>query len=217
MKKSDIKMEIIKISKKLYDRQMVNSNEGNVSIRSGDKVFITPSQVCKDELTEDMICVTDLEGNQLEGSMKPSSEIGLHLHIYKLRSDIKGIVHCHAPYSTAFAIARKPIVSKGYTEMIVLYDKIPVAAYGAPSTPEIYKDVKTYIHQTDAFLLANHGLVTVGKTLKDAYLLSESVESIARTLFYAHLLGGEYPLTQPELNQLYEMRKKNLGKDPVTP
>ncbi|NLU36920.1 MAG: class II aldolase/adducin family protein [Clostridiales bacterium] len=217
MKKSDIKMEIIKISKKLYDRQMVNSNEGNVSIRSGDKVFITPSQVCKDELTEDMICVTDLEGNQLEGSMKPSSEIGLHLHIYKLRSDIKGIVHCHAPYSTAFAIARKPIVSKGYTEMIVLYDKIPVAAYGAPSTPEIYKDVKTYIHQTDAFLLANHGLVTVGKTLKDAYLLSESVESIARTLLYAHLLGGEYPLTQPELNQLYEMRKKNLGKDPVTP
>jgi len=214
---SDIKKEIIKIAKKLYERQMVNANEGNVSIRDGDKVYITPSQVCKDELKEEMICVTDLEGNQTEGCMKPSSEIGLHLHIYKLRSDVSGIVHCHAPYSTAYAIARKPIISKGYTEMIVLYDKIPVVAYGTPGTPEICRDIKTYIYQTDALLLANHGLVTMGRTLKDAYLLSESVESIARTLFYSHLLGGEHPLAQSELNQLYDMRKKKFGKDPVTP
>lgn len=217
MKSTEIKLEIIKYAKRLYDRQMVNSNEGNVSIRNGNEVYITPSQVCKDELTEEMICVTDLEGNQKEGSLMPSSEIALHLHIYKLRPDVNGVVHSHAPYATSFAIARKPIISKGYTEMIYLYDKIPVVAYGTPSTPEIYRDVKTYIHQTDAFLLANHGLVTIGQTLKDAYLLSESVESIARTLLYAHLLGGEYPLPQHELNKLYDMRKQKLGKDPITP
>ncbi|NLM60844.1 MAG: class II aldolase/adducin family protein [Clostridiales bacterium] len=217
MNNKEIKLEIIKVAKKLYDRQMVNTNEGNVSIRNGDYVYITPSQVCKDELTEEMICVTDLEGNKLDGTLKPSSEIALHLHIYKLRPDVKGIVHSHAPHSTAFAIARKPIVSKAYTEMIYLYDKIPVVDYGAPSTPEIYKDVKTYIYQTDAFLLANHGLVTVGKTLKDAYLLTESVESIARTLLYTRLLGGEYPLTQPDLEFLYNARKSQLDKDPITP
>lgn len=207
--------QVIAIAKKLYDRQMVNTNEGNVSIRSENRVFITPSQVCKEFLTPEMIAVTDLEGRQLEGKLKPSSEIIMHLHVYGLRDDVGGIVHNHSPFATAFAIAGKPIATKGYTEMIYLYDQIPVADYGAPGTAEIARGIGRYIHQTDVMLLANHGLLAVGKDVMEAYLKAESIEAIAKTLMLAHLLGGERPLPQADLDNLYSERKAKLGKDPI--
>ena len=209
------KDQIITIAKKLYERQMVNTNEGNVSIYHEGRVYITPSQVCKGDLTSEMIVTTDLEGKILEGSYKPSSEIALHLHIYKQRPDVHSVVHDHSPFATAFAIARRPISSKAYTEMIFFYDHIPVVEYGAPGTPAIYKGIEKYICQTDIFLLANHGLVAVGSDSTDAYLKAESVESMAKTLAIAHLLGGEYPLSQGELTELYKLRKEKLNKDPI--
>lgn len=207
--------QVIAIAKKLYARGMVNTNEGNVSIRSGERVYITPSQVCKEFLTPEMIAVTDLAGRQLEGTLKPSSEILLHLHVYSLRGDVGGVVHNHSPFATAFAIAGKPIATRGYTEMIYLYDQIPVAEYGAPGTTEIARGVGKYIHQTDVMLLANHGLLAVGETLTDAYLKAESIEAIAKTLLLAHMLGGERPLPQADLDELYSARKQQLGKDRI--
>ena len=215
MNQQNYKEQVISIAKKLYERQMVNTNEGNVSIRAQGRIYITPSQVCKELLTPEMIVVTDLEGRQLEGTLKPSSELLMHLHVYGLREDIGGIVHNHSPFATAFAIARKPIATKGYTEMIYLYDQIPVADYGAPGTLEIARGIERYIHQTDVILLANHGLLAVGKDLTDAYLKAESIESIAKTLLLAHALGGEHPLPQKDLDHLYEARKAQLGKDRI--
>lgn len=215
MSKLEIKEQVVEISKKLYDRQLVNANEGNVSVRDGSLVYISPSQVCKELLTPEMIVVTDLEGNHIEGQYKASSELKLHLHIYKLRKDVKGVVHDHSPFATAYAIARKPIESKAYTEMIYLYDKIPVVDYGTPGTYKIVKGIARYIHQTDVFLLANHGLTAVGTDAYDAYLKAEAAETIAKTLTIAKLIGGEYPVSPQELDELYEMRKNKLGKGKI--
>jgi L-fuculose-phosphate aldolase len=215
MIKDELKKQVIRISKKLYERQLVNANEGNVSVRDGELIYITPSQVCKELLTPEMIVVTDLEGNQIDGRLKPSSEIKLHLHLYKLRADIGGVVHDHSPFATAYAIARKPIESKAYTEMIYFYDKIPVVDYGAPGTDKIFEGIGKYAHQTDVMLLANHGLAAVGTDAYDAYLKAEAVETLAKTLTITRLIGGEYPVSPNELDELYEMRKKKLGRDRV--
>lgn len=211
----EIKKQIVKISKKLYERQLVNAYEGNVSVREGNMVFITPSQICKELLTPEMITVSDIKGNHIEGDYKASSEIKLHLHIYNLREDVKAVVHTHSTYATAYAIARKPIESKGYTEMIYLYDKIPLVDYGTPGTDKIAKGLSKYIHKSDIFLLANHGLVALGTTAYEAYLRAEAVESIAKTLTIAKFLGGEYPLSTQELDELYKLRKINLRKNRI--
>jgi L-fuculose-phosphate aldolase len=208
MSKLEIKNQVVEISRKLYERQLVNANEGNVSVRDGNLVYISPSQVCKELLTPEMIAVTDLEGNQIEGQLKASSELKLHLYIYSLRDDVGGIVHNHSPFATAYAIARKPIESKAYTEMIYFYDKIPVVDYGTPGTDKIAKGIPQYIYQTDVCLLANHGLVAVGTDAYDAYLKAEAVETLAKTLTITKLIGGEHPLSPQELNELYEMRNE---------
>jgi L-ribulose-5-phosphate 4-epimerase len=144
---------------------------------------------------------------KIEGELKASSELKLHLCLYSLRDDVGGIVHNHSPFATAYAIARKPIESKAYTEMIYFYDKIPVVDYGTPGTDKIAKGIPQYIHQTDVCLLANHGLVAVGTNAYDAYLKAEVVETLAKTLTITKLIGGEHPLSPQELNELYEMRK----------
>ncbi len=207
--------EVVRIAKKLYERQMVNTNEGNVSIREGDYVYITPSQVCKELLTPEMIVVIDMDGNQISKGLKASSEYKLHTHIYRLRDDVHSVVHNHSPFATAFAIANKPIASKGYVETIYFYDYIPVVKYGLPGTDKIVEGIKDYIYQTDVMLLANHGLVSVGATAMDAYLLAESVESVAKTLTINSILGGEKAFNHAELEDIYQMRKNNLGKDKI--
>ncbi len=215
MTPQEYRAQVAEIARKMHGRQMVNTNEGNVSAFDGERVYITPSQVCKETLMPEMIAVCDLNGRQLDGPLPISSETDMHLHIYKLRDDVRAVTHCHAPFATAFAINRKPIRSDSYTELIFLHDEIPVVAYGTPGTPAISAGIKDYIFQTDMVLLANHGLVTVGATLEDAYRRAESAESLAKTLFIAQMLGGGHPLAPAELDELYTMRRQKLGKDRI--
>lgn len=212
MSPQECKEKVAEIARKLHARKMVTTNEGNVSYYDGTQVYITPSQVCKEDLSADMIAVCDLQGKQLGGPLPISSETKLHLHIYQLRQDVHAVVHNHSPYATAFAIKNIPIESKSYTEMIYFHDKIPVVAYGTPGTPDIYAHVKDYIYQTDIFLLANHGLVAAGADLNAAFQKAETAEALAKTLAIVHMMGGAAPLPDKELARLHEMRKNNLGK-----
>jgi L-fuculose-phosphate aldolase len=205
-----IKQQLVEVSKLMYDKGMVNAYEGNLSVFENGSVYITPSAKCKGYLTQDMIVVTDLDGNILEGSLKPSSEIKLHLAAYKNNPEIKSVIHAHSPYATAFAICGRPIETKAYPEMIVLYGTIPLADYGTPSTDEIYKGMLKYINEYEVILLANHGVVSLGRDLYETYFKLESVECIAKTLFLAEQLGGAYELPSEKLELLYEMRKKNI-------
>lgn len=204
---SDIlKGQLIEVARLAYNKGIVNAYEGNLSLRNGDRVYITPSGVSKGLLDEDMVVVTDLKGNILEGTLKPSSEIRLHLFSYRRRPDIGGVVHAHAPYTTAYAVANRPIETKAYPEMIMLFDKIPLADYGTPSTDEIFQGVEKYIENYDAILLANHGIMTAGKSVADAFFKLEAAESIARVLTLAKILGGEKDLPARKLQELYDMR-----------
>lgn len=186
----------------MYDKGFVNPYEGNISILDGEQIYITPAGVCKGFLTEDMIVVTDINGNVLEGMYKPSSEIKLHLAAYKLRSDVKAVIHAHPPYSTAYAVANKPIETKGYTEMITFFGKIPLAKYGQPSTEQISVGIEEFIDNYDIILLANHGIITVGNDIYNAFFKLEAAESMAKTLLLTKLLGGEKELPESELERL---------------
>lgn len=210
---NSIRADIVRVSKLMYEKEMVNALEGNVSVKDGNKIYITPTSVCKGYLEEDMIVVVDENGDVLEGTYKPTSEMKLHLACYRLRPDITSVVHSHSPYSTAYAIANKPIITKAYPEMIIAFDQIPVIAYGTPSTDEVYAELDKVIDKTDVFLISRHGIVSVGKNLYDAFFKIEAAESIAKTLTIAKILGGEAPLSESQIDTLYEMRKKNFGRD----
>lgn len=207
-----LRSSIIEVSKLLYAKNLATAFEGNVSVLENGKVYITPSSMCKGFLTEDMLVVLDMEGKVLEGSYRPSSEAKLHLAAYRSRPDIKSVVHAHPPYATAFAVANKPIETKAYPEMIVLYGKIPLAAYGTPSTDEIYYGMNQYVKDYDIILLANHGVIAFGNNVYDAFFKLESVEGIAKVLTLAGQLGGEKALPQNKLEELYEMRNRNRAK-----
>lgn len=206
-----IKEELVRMSAKLYSKGLVSAYEGNLSIRVDDNVYITPSGKCKGYLSEDMIVVTDLEGNILDGMYKPSSEIKLHLAAYNYRESIGAVVHAHPPYATSFAIANKPIETRAYAEVIMFYGKIPLAQYGTPSSDEIYADVREYLKEYDIILLANHGVMSVGDNIFEAFLKMESAESIAKTLLLSKLLGGPKNLPQDKIDELHAIRMKKRG------
>ena len=215
MSDNEIRTNILEIAKNMYQKGLVNAYEGNVSYNNNGKIYITPSQVCKGYLTNDMLIVTDMSGCIIEAKdgYKPSSELKLHLACYRINVEIKAVVHTHSPYATAYALANKPIITKAYPEMIVVFDKIPLVKYGRPSTDDIHTDLKNVIsHDCDVFLLANHGIVSVGTDMFDAFFKIEAVENIAKVLTITEQIGGEKPLSHEELSALYEMRKELLEK-----
>ncbi len=200
----EIKNKIIDLVKKEYRAQMVNMFEGNVSAKWGERIFITPSQVSKEEMTADMLIELDGEGTivrQPEG-YAPSSETKMHLEVYRLRPDVKAVVHNHSLYATAFAMNHMPLVSDALTEMNITFGEVPVVPYGTPGTDRIYSEFKHYIGNRSALLLANHGVLTFGSSLELAYSYAEAVEKIARTISIAKGLGREVKIPQEELAAL---------------
>lgn len=205
-----IKSQLIEVAKMAYDKGMVNTYEGNISIRNGNYICITPGSFPKCLLKEEMIPVIDIAGNIIEGSLKPSSEWKLHTLSYIKRPDISGVIHSHSSYTTAYAVANKPIETKAYPEMIVLFDKIPLAAYGTQSTDKIFKGVKEFIKDYDVILLANHGVLSMGKDVYNAFYKLEAAESIAKVLILSEMIGGGKELSEENLNELYSIRKRNF-------
>ena len=216
MDEREIRKQIVDVVKAEYRTGMVNMFEGNVSARLGDRFFITPSQVAKENMTEDMVIEIDAEGkvvNALPG-YKPSSEVGMHLEVYKLRKDVKAVVHNHSLYATAFAVNSMPIETDMITEANLTFGIVPVVPYGTPGTDRIYKEFDKYLGNTHGVLLANHGLLTYGKTLELAFSYAEGIEKIAQTLYVARQLGQGSPIPQEEVKGLRDfgsmMRDKEI-------
>lgn len=209
---NEIRETILEISKVMYEKGMVNALEGNISYKDGDRIYITPSGICKGYLKSEEIAVVNMSGEMIEGEHKPSSELKLHLACYKLRDDIKAVVHTHSPYATAHAIANKPITTKAYPEMIVIFDKVPIVKYGTPSTDEIHEGICDVIYEYDVFMLANHGVISVSSELFDAFFRIEAVENIAKVLTITKQIGGEHELPAEKIDLLYDLHKKNLAE-----
>ena len=211
----ELKQEIVEVVKKEYRFQMVNMFEGNVSIRYNDKMLITPSQVNKEIMTPEMIIETDLEGNilyQREG-LYPSSEMGMHLEVYRVRPDVSAVVHNHSMYATAYAINNMPIVSDALTEMNVMFGQVPVVPYGTPGTDMIYRDFDKYLGNYSAVLLANHGVLAFGQGLEKAFSVAEAVEKVAQTLYIARQLGEPSPIPGEEVKALREFGEQMRIKE----
>ncbi|MDD5017121.1 MAG: class II aldolase/adducin family protein [Eubacteriales bacterium] len=206
---------VVEISHKMYERHMVTTYEGNFSIKNHDRIYITPTSFCKGNLTTDKIVILDLEGARISTGLKQSSEYLLHLDLYRLRPDITAVLHDHSPFATAYALCRKPIQTRSYFEPIILFDKIPVCNYGITGSEAIFKDIVNYANASDIFLLANHGLVSIHADPFKAFYQAEAAEAIAKTLTIAHLLGGEHPLNQSDINELYHLRSKLTGRSEI--
>lgn len=204
MTASEVKRKIIEVVQTEYKNGMVNMFEGNVSARFEDRFFITPSQVEKMSMEEDMIIEIDKDGNILyaKEGYKPSSELFMHLEVYKLRPDVNAVVHNHSLYATAFAVNNMPLVTDALTEANISFGPIPVVPYGTPGTDKIYKDFDKYLIDNWAVLLANHGVLTYGFDLTLAYSYAEAVEKIAKTVYTAKQLGQPSNINKEEVEAL---------------
>ena len=216
----EIKKQLCDIGKRIYNRNMVAANDGNFSVKVAENEYLcTPTGVSKGFMTPDMIIKVDGQGNKLEGTLNPSSEFKMHLKVYQERPDVNAVVHAHPPVATAHAVCNIPLDTYIMPEAVIFLGTVPICEYGTPSTMEIPDSLMPYIQKHDAFLLKNHGALTVGNTLLKAYFNMESTEYFAKVSMYARQLGGAQQLDCDQINTLLDLRKKfgAPGKHPGCP
>ena len=216
----EIKKQICEIGKRIYDKGMVAANDGNISVKLNDNEFLcTPTGVSKGFMTPEYICKVDKDGKVLQanGNFKPSSEIKMHMRVYKERPDVGAVVHAHPLYATGFAIAGIPLTQPIMPEAVISLGCVPIAEYGTPSTEEIPNAVAKYLHSFDAVLLENHGALSYADNLLNAYHKMESVEFYARLLYISKQIGGPKELSESQVQRLYEIRRQfgMKGKHPA--
>lgn len=207
----DIKKEMCEIGKRVYNRGMVAANDGNFSVKLNDNEFLcTPTGVSKGFMTPEYICKVDAQGNVIEANegFKPSSEIKMHMGVYREREDVKSVVHAHPLYATTFAVSGMALTQPIMPEAVIALGTVPLAKYGTPSTEEIPEAVSEFLQYYDAVLLENHGALTYGDSLLGAYHKMESLEFYARLLYQSMQIGGPKVLNEEQVKRLYGMRKQ---------
>jgi L-fuculose-phosphate aldolase len=207
----ETRQQICEIGRRLYGNGFCTANDGNISARIGEDRFLcSPTGVGKGFMTPDMICAVDAGGDLIQPSIgyRPSSEIKMHLRVYNERPDVKAVVHAHPPYATGHAIAGIPLSEPIMAEAVVSLGCVPVADYGAPSTEEIPNAVAKYLRHFDAVLLENHGALSYGPDLTNAFFKMESLEFYAKLLFISKTLGTPRKLTGAQLEKLYALRRE---------
>jgi len=209
-----IKEQICEIGRRVYDKGFAAANDGNISFRVGDnEVLCSPTMICKGFMTPDDICAVDLEGAQIAGKRKRTSEILLHLAIMKHRPDVKAVVHCHPPHATAFAVAREPIPQCVLPEIEVFMGEVPLAPYETPGGNAFANTVLPFLEKTNTIILTNHGTVSFGATLEEAYWKTEILDAYCRILILTKQLGGQVNyLNEQKSRELLDLKKK-LGFD----
>src|SRR6476661_10378279 len=210
-----LKEQICEIGRRLYNRGFAAANDGNITVRLNDKELLcTPTMVSKGFMKPEDICKCDLDGKQLAGTRKRSSELLLHLAVYKQRPDVKAVVHCHPPYATAFAVAHEPIPKCVLPEVEVFLGEVPIAKYATPGDQRLPNTIVPYVKDCNTILLANHGTVTFGPTLENAYFNTEIIDAYCRILILARQLGRVNYFTEQQTKELLAL-KKRLGYDDV--
>ena len=195
------------VGKLLYDRGYVAANDGNLSMKTApDRLLVTPSGVSKGRLTPDMLLVTDMEGNVLEGNRHPSSETKMHLAVYRGRPDVGAVVHAHPPVSTAFAVCRRGMETPYLSELVTGLGAVPCTpSFAMLSTDEVPKSIRPYLPDHNAVLLANHGALTWGADLWQAFDRMETVEHTAKIFLNAHRIGGAVGLSGRDVQRLHDL------------
>ena len=208
MRQAQLRQEIVRVCRMLHQKNYLAATDGNVSVRLGDQVLLTPSGVNKGMLEEDQVISVDLEGRLLAGTGRPTSELRMHLLVYELRPDVGAVVHAHLPYATACTLAGISLLEPILPEVVITLKGIPTAAYATPGTEEVPKAIRDLIQEFDAILLSRHGAMTVGREVMDAYNKMEKLEHTARVVLAARLQGPVSPLSASEVEKLRRLREK---------
>jgi L-fuculose-phosphate aldolase len=204
--------EIVRYGRMLHERCFVAAMDGNLSVRlRDDRILVTPTALSKGAMRPADMVVVDMEGRRVSGRRNVTSEIGMHLLIYRMRPDVQAIVHAHPPTATGFAAAGIALTEPLVCEVVMGLGCIPLARYGTPGTSELAGTLEPYVPNYDAILMSNHGVVTYGDTLEHAYMKMETVEHFAQIALVTHMLGRQQPLKQVEIEKLLLARSKYFG------
>ncbi len=204
----DIKKELIKYGKIAGKKNLTPGVSGNLSARYGENIVITISGSANGYLSEDDFVVIDFDGNVVEGDKKPSSEKMLHVEFYKLRPDVNYIVHVHSPFLSSFASSGIALDEPIMAENVFYFGSIPLAEYGMPSSMDLVNKTAKYFKDFDAVMMANHGFIVGGKTIKETYLKLELAESYAQVVFNTKMLGGAVLLNEKQVEEINLLRGK---------
>lgn len=210
----DLKNNIIKTGCSLLKAGLVIGSWGNISARLQDLnvFFITPSGIPYPELVEDDLVLVNCDGQKSKGKLRPSSETPLHAAIYKARPDVNGIIHTHSPFASVFAVNRSEIPPVLEEMAQLLGGGIKVAPYAMPGSRELAEHVVSSLGDQKAVLLANHGVIGIGRSLDEAFLVCQVVEKAAQVFLWAKLIGEPYILNEAEVNKLQQAFKNNYGQ-----
>ena len=210
--------EIIRFGSLLHELGFIAATDGNLSLRlDEERILVTPTGMSKGMMKASDLVTVDLEGRKLKGRLEPTSELGMHLLIYRLRPDVHGIVHAHPRTATGFAAAGLALNQPLVCEVVIGLGLIPLAPYGMPGTRELEKTLEPLVPQYDAILMANHGVVTYGADLKAAYLKMETVEHFAQIALVTHVLGQQQLLAREDCERLVAARRRYLGVNSQAP
>ncbi|HTY37594.1 MAG TPA: class II aldolase/adducin family protein [Bacteroidota bacterium] len=207
----ELRKQIIEMGRRIWTRGYVASNDGNITAVLNDReILTTPNGVSKGFMTTEMILKVDRAGNPVSFSSKyrPSSEVKMHLEVYRQRPDVKAVVHAHPPYATSFAVAGIPLNKCVLPEAILVIGSVPLAPYALPSTMEIPESIRDLIQHSDAILLQNHGSLTLGSDVLNAYHKLETLEHTASIVWKAIQLGNVNVLPDRERDRLMSLREK---------
>src|SRR3954469_21015364 len=215
MNEYKLKEQICEIGRRLYNRGFAAANDGNITVRLNDRELLcTPTMVSKGFMKPEDICKVDYDGKQLAGTKKRTSEVLLHLVVYKLNPDVMGVVHCHPPHATAFAVAHEPIPKCVLPEVEVFLGEVPIAVYETPGTQKFAETIIPYLKDCNTIILANHGTATFGPDLEKAYWNTEIIDAYCKILILARQLGRVNYFSNQQTKELLDL-KKRLGYDDV--
>ncbi len=201
-----VESDVIHVGKRMYDRGYVASNDGNLSVRlSEDRLLITMSGVSKGFLDRDKFVIVDYDGAVISGKHDPSSEMKMHLMVYRERPDVHAVAHAHPPAATGFSVAGLHLPDALLPEVIVSLGFVPIAPYGTPGTMELVESLRGFVRNHDAVLLENHGALTLGPDIISAYHKMETMEHCAQITLVARMLGQVNSIGQENVDKLHRL------------
>jgi L-fuculose-phosphate aldolase len=209
---SEVYAEICRVGKMVYQCGFVAGCDGNISVRTGrNTVLATPTGISKGMMEPGDLVTVDMDGRQTCGDRRPSSELGMHLLFYRMRPEVRAVVHAHPPTATGFAAAGLALDEPLVAEVVVTFGSIPLARYGMPGTSDLADSLSPLVPTHDAILMAHHGVVTCGPDLLSAFMKMEKVEHYAKIVAVARQLGPTQPLSEEDVRKLMRIRESYEG------
>ncbi len=207
-----MKSALADFGRRLYEQGMIAGTDGNLSVRlDDDRIMVTPAGLPKGRLAAEDMVIVDINGKHLQGNLRASAELAMHLLVYRRRNDVKACIHAHPPHATAFAVAGIQLEEDVLPEVVVSVGRIPLTDYAGPGTDEVPRSIEPHVDTCNAFLLRNHGLLTIGGSLEEAYNRHEVVEHYARIVLLARHLGNIEAIPSEDFKRLERMRQ-NMDK-----